>query len=175
IGYSLYQQEQYVDALEYFELTRANLANNAKESGSMEASVYADATLRAGDAHFIQKNYPESLVRYNQVITNDGDGTDYAYYQKGMLLGLTGEPKKKIDEMFTLTKRFPSSNYNDDALYQIALTQVSLENYPAAIKTHQKLIDEYPESAYVRKALVNLGLIHFNTGDYKRAMQFYEL
>lgn len=177
IGYILFKDKEYADARLYFEeaanLLRSNSAAN--DSRSTLSQIYADALLRNADCHFMLKQYDKALALYDDVLKSGRAGSDYAYYQKGMLLGLTGDANKKIEYLSSLENKFPGSSYTDDALYQTALTQVSIEQFPAAIASHKKLIDSYPESEFVRKSLVNLGLIYFNTNDYERSLQFYEL
>lgn len=177
IGYILFKDKEYADALLYFDEAASllNKSTTANDSRSTLSQIYADALLRNADCHFMLKQYDKALALYDDVLKSGRAGGDYAYYQKGMLLGLTGDANKKIEYLSNLENKFPGSSYTDDAIYQTALTQVSIEQYPAAIASHKKLIDSYPESEFVRKSLVNLGLIYFNTNDYDRSLQFYEL
>ena len=177
LGYILFKDREYADAITYFDAVRDLLANHPDRNNynAVAGQIYPDATLRSADCSFMLRNYDKSLKLYNSVIEGNGRGMDYAYYQKGMLQGLTGNYDNKISTLNDLGKRFPNSNYLDDALYQTAITQVAMDKPDAAITTHKKLIDEHPESEYVRKSLVNLGLIYYNRNDYDRALQFYEL
>lgn len=177
LGYILFKEREYADALVYFDATRQLLDNNPnkKDYKSVAGQVFPDATLRSADCSFMLRRYDQSLALYNSVIEAGGRGVDYAYYQKGMLQGLNGDYAAKIATLNGINDRFSGSSYIDDALYQTAITQVAIDQPEAAIATHRKLIDEHPESEYVRKSLVNLGLIYYNRNDYERALQFYEL
>ena len=176
MGYSLFKQKEYTDALPYFDKVAANLDGNAALLDNQTASsqLYPDAILRNGDCHFMLKQYAQALKQYDNIIKYKLTGSDYAFYQKGMLQGLLGEYGKKIDNLQLLIKKHPKSLYADDAYYQMALTQVAMEDYKAALETHRKLIDKYKESEYVRKSLVNSGLIHYNLGNHDKAIQYYE-
>lgn len=177
MGYALFKEKNYQEA--GGEFSRVVNALDGKpqlvSNKNVVSQIYSDAILRNGDCHFMQKEYAQALVNYDNIIKYKLRGSDYAYYQKGMLQGLLGEYDKKIQNLFLINKKYPSSLYNDDALYQIAITQVAQEDYQAAIETHQKLIKDYATSEYVPKSLVSLGLIHYNTGDYDRSLKFYEL
>ncbi|OWY17176.1 tetratricopeptide repeat protein [Sphingobacteriales bacterium UPWRP_1] len=177
IGYSLFKQKEYEDALPYFDSAIADLSGQTALLGSKSASsqIYPDAILRSGDCNFMLRRYNQAFERYDNIIKYKMKGADYAYYQKGMLAGLLGDYDKKVDNLKLLNKNYPQSYYTDDALFQIALTQVAMNNNQEAVKTHQQLINDYPESEYVPKSLVNLGLIYYNLADYNKSVQFYEL
>lgn len=177
MGYLLFKEREYADALPYFERAINALSGQSSllNNNSPLSNLYPDAVLRSGDCHFMQRNYIDARERYNQIVQYNLKGADYAYYQKGMLSGLLGEYDTKIVHLRTLINDYPQSLYTDDALYQIAITQVAVGNNNDAIATHQSLISDYETSEYVPKSLVNLGLIYFNLGDYDRSLQFYEL
>lgn len=177
IGYAFFKQKAYQDALYYFDKSVNAFvgANAPKSNKALGAQIYPDAILRSGDCNFMLKRYNQAFERYDNIIKYKMNGSDYAFYQKGMLAGLLGEYDKKIDNLQMLIKNYPKSFYSDDATYQMALTYVSLNNYQAAVETHQQLIKDFPESEYVPKSLVNLGLVYYNIGDYARSIQFYEL
>lgn len=177
IGYSLFKMQEYGEAVAYFNKTINALKGNPTltDTNNPLSQVYPDAILRAGDCYFMTKQYTKAKENYDQIIQYNLRGSDYAYYQKGMLSGLLGDYDGKISNLRNLNLNFPDSFYADDALYQIALSHVIMENNAEAIETHLELIEKYPESAYVRKSLVNLGLIHFNMGKYDKSLDFYKL
>ncbi len=175
MGYSLFKQRKYKQAAAFFDAIvkqlkgKSTLLNNR----SVLAHIYPDAILRSADCNFMRKNYASALKKYNQIIQYDLQGSDYAYYQKGILSGLLGNYNDKIDDLYVLLQKYPQSDYTDDALYQIALTQVALEDYQSAIETHGKILTDYNLSEYVPKSLASLGLIYYNIGKYDRALNYY--
>ncbi|MEZ4888546.1 MAG: tetratricopeptide repeat protein [Chitinophagales bacterium] len=177
IGYSLFNQKEYGDAKTYFENTVNLLAKKPDillDQNSVLAQVYPDAILRTGDCYFIKKEYAAALAQYDKILQYKLRGADYAYYQKGMLSGLMGQYKQKIDQLTSMTNNFSTSYYVDDALFQIAETHLLMNNPQAAINTHKQLLTKQPDSEYVPKSLLNLGLIYYNTGDYTNSLKYYE-
>lgn len=174
-GYNLFKQREYQDALFYFEEVLKALQSwvNPRQTQSVNAQIYPDALLRSADCYFMQKNYQQALTRYNEVLKLNWEGSDYAYYQIGILEGLSGRNREKINNLNALIADYPNSLYIDDALYQIGITQVLDQNYEGAIKTHRKLLRNYPNSSYVPKSLVSLGLVYFNIGEYDNALKYY--
>lgn len=175
MGYVLLKQQQYADALPYFNATVSELAHAQSPNNTLISQIYNDAILRSGDCSFMQKDYETATKQYNKVLKNKQQGADYALYQQGILAGLLGNLEQKIEILAQVTTQYPNSPYSDDALYQIAITHVALQQYDQAITTHKKLINQQTESEYTPKSLVNLGLIYYNTSDYEKALQFYDL
>ncbi len=177
IGYSLFNQQEYADAKPYFEKAVNLLANKSDillNQESVLAQVYPDAILRTGDCYFMQKEYAAALAQYDKILQYKLRGADYAYYQKGMLAGLMGNYDQKIEQLTSMSQNFQDSYYVDDALFQIAETQVLVNKSQAAITTHKKLLRDQPDSEYVPKSLLNLGLIYYNIGDYNNSLKYYE-
>ncbi|MGB0929889.1 MAG: tetratricopeptide repeat protein, partial [Chitinophagales bacterium] len=177
IGYSLFNQKEYGDAKTYFEQTVNLLAKKSDillDQNSVLAQVYPDAILRTGDCHFIKKEYAAALAQYDKILQYKLRGADYAYYQKGMLAGLMGDYNQKVEQLTSMTDNFPDSYYVDDALFQIAETQLLNNNAQGAIAAHKKLLTEQPDSEYVPKSLLKLGLIYYNIGDYNNSLKHYE-
>ncbi|MGB1243203.1 MAG: tetratricopeptide repeat protein, partial [Chitinophagales bacterium] len=177
IGYSLFNQKEYGDAKTYFEQTVNLLAKKSDillDQNSVLAQVYPDAILRTGDCHFIKKEYAAALAQYDKILQYKLRGADYAYYQKGMLAGLMGDYNQKVEQLTSMTNNFPDSYYVDDALFQIAETQLLNNNAQGAIAAHKKLLTEQPDSEYVPKSLLKLGLIYYNIGDYNNSLKYYE-
>ena len=177
IGYSLFNRQEYSDAKPYFENT-VNLLSKKSDillnQNSVLAQIYPDAILRTGDCYFMQKEYAAALAQYDKILQYKLRGADYAYYQKGMLAGLMGQYDEKITQLTSMTERYSDSYYVDDALFQIAETQILVNKPQAAINTHKRLLSQQPDSEYVPKSLLNLGLIYYNIGDYNNSLKYYE-
>ncbi len=177
IGYSLFNQKEYGDAKNYFEQTVNLLAKKPDillDQNSVLAQVYPDAILRTGDCHFIKKEYAAALAQYDKILQYNLRGADYAYYQKGMLAGLLGDYDQKIQQLTSMTNNFQDSYYVDDALFQIAETHLQTNNPQAAIAAHKKLIATQPDSEYIPKSLLSVGLTYYNIGDYNNSLKYYE-
>lgn len=176
VGYTLFKQGEYKAALPYFENTEKLLGGKPKllDARTVSSQVYPDAIGRAGDCYFMQKNYEKAADKYDMIVKYALRGTDYAYYQKGILAGLEAKPNDKIANLDKLIKDYPESYYLDDAWYQKALTYVGQENYDKAINAHKMVIGKFPQSPYIRKSLLNLGLIYYNTNNYDESLNNYK-
>jgi tetratricopeptide (TPR) repeat protein len=156
LGYTYLKTEDYKNAIEGFK-KYAEL-----DTKMNNPEVYTDAVTRTADCYFAQGNYEKSIDYYNLVINKDLNGSDYALYQKAMILGVVKKPNEKIYALSTLIERYPKSIFIDDALFERADEQLKNNNLPEAIKGFDNIINNYPRSAFIRKAYLNKGLTLFN-------------
>lgn len=164
MGYAYLKKEDYTNAIESFK-KYAEL--DAKMSN---LDVYTDAVTRTADCYFAAGNYNKAIEYYNIVVNKDLNGSDYALYQKAMILGVVKKTSDKIYTLSTLIERHPKSVFIDDALFERADEQLKNNNLPEAIKGFDNIINNYPRSAFIRKAYLNKGLALFNMGKDEDAM-----
>ncbi|HTH81818.1 MAG TPA: tetratricopeptide repeat protein, partial [Mucilaginibacter sp.] len=80
----------------------------------------------------------------------------------------------KISTMNDVLNSFPNSDYADDAAFEIAYTYF-LKNDGATAKTSlQAMIQKYPRSSYVPRALLTIGLIDYNAGNDDVAIESFK-
>lgn len=166
LGYAYFEVENFQEAGSRFEQFLAAARGS-------EARIINDATLRAADCFFVLKNYEKAQNYYNRIIAANSPGTDYANFQKGMILGLQGRVQEKIAAMKNLLQRFANSTYADDAQYEIAATHLQRSEFNLALNEFNTLIEKYPNSNYVPRAYLNIGLIYFNTNDDEKSLATY--
>lgn len=154
LGYSAFQDENYAKAAVNFERF---LAGNDKDANTIN-----DATLRIADSYFVLKSYDKAMLQYNKIISRNGKEQDYALFQRGMIQGLQGQNDVKVVTHQALLNQFPSSNYADDASFEIAYTYFIKNDYERAKTDLSALIQKYPRSSYVPRALVTIGLVQYN-------------
>jgi TolA-binding protein len=172
LAYAAFGGEQYKKAANYFE--------KFLEGGEKDKNTINDATTRLGDSYFVLKNYGKAREYYDRIISKHIKGEDYALFQRGMIQGLQGSPDAKISTLTDVLNQFPNSDYADDASFEIAYTYF-LKNEGATAKTDLlAMIEKYPHSSYVPRALVTIGLIDYNSGNndlavesFKRVVQDY--
>ena len=173
IGYSYFKQKSYTNAATYFNKVTTALKPSTKDI--TQNNVYIDATLRLGDTYFMSKDYKKAEASYTKVIDNNGKGVDYALFQKGMLQGLQSNNAGKITTLQTLTSKYPTSLYVDDAMYEIGNTYFVMRQNGNAIGAFKDLIADKPNSSYMLKAYLKLGLIYYNEKDYDNSEKYYKL
>ncbi len=157
LGYAAFGDEQYKKAAHYFEKF---LSGDEKDKNTIN-----DAVTRLADSYFVLKSYTQAREYYDRIISHHIKGEDYALFQRGMIQGLQGSPDAKISTLTDVLSKFPDSDYADDASFEIAYTYF-LKNDGSIAKTDlQAMIEKYPHSSYVPRALVTIGLIDYNSGN----------
>lgn len=172
LAYAAFGGEQYKKAAHYFE--------KFLEGGEKDRNTINDATTRLGDSYFVLKSYSRAREYYDRIIAQHDKGEDYALFQRGMIQGLEGSPDSKISTLGDVLSQFPNSDYADDASFEIAYTYFLKNEGGTAKMDLQAMIEKYPRSSYIPRALVTIGLIDYNNGNedlaiesFKRVIQDY--
>lgn len=166
IGYGHFKNRNYPRAITAF---RKFLTSTGEQ-----ARLINDATLRVADSYFISKDYSQALDYYDRAIRLAILDTDYAIFQQGLVQGVMGRFENKVSTMQGLIQRFPASNYQDDALYEIANSWLTLENNDQALNFFGKVISQHPNSSYVKSSMLKSGLIYYNTSRDEQALQVFK-
>ncbi len=167
MGYCQFNNKDYFSAIDWF----TKYIDNSK---GKKDKLIADAYNRMGDCKFIDSKYADAITFYTKSIEIGLSDKDYAIYQKAFTLGLLNDHKKKISLLNQLITSMPESNYDDDALYEIGLSEVALQKPDDAKKYFNKLLTDYPSGSLAKKALLQLGLIDYNSGDNIAALEKYK-
>ncbi|MFN0014424.1 MAG: tetratricopeptide repeat protein [Saprospiraceae bacterium] len=176
-GYNLLKLNDYTNALASFKQTVEGIKKNIKniQSEQIKSGVLGDATLRAGDCHFKRNQYREAIGFYEEAISKRYDGYEYAIYQKAVIKGLTGNPLDKIIALEDLVKNYPNSRFTDDALFQIGETYQEMGRNDQAVPPLRRIVTDFRgRSRLVNKALLKLGLIAYNQGNARSALEYYK-
>ena len=107
MAYCFLKDEKYTEAKENFQ-QYTQLEENNKHTDR-----YFDGIIRLADCYMILKTYDEALKYYNQIIVYGQQETDYALYQKAIILGLQNNNDEKLITLVTLKDKYPSSTYAD--------------------------------------------------------------
>lgn len=166
LGYSAFQNDNYSKSANYFQRF---LNGNEKDRNTIN-----DATLRLADSYFVIKNYPQAMTQYNKIIAWNAQGEDYALFQRGMIQGLQHQNDAKISTHQSLLTQYPTSNYADDATFEIGYTYFVKSDYESATTGLNNLISKYPRSSYVPRALVTIGLINYNQDKNDEALTAFQ-
>ncbi len=156
IGYSYFKQEDYKDALTWFR-------KYIKEKNQTDTKRYNDALLRIADAFFKTQDISSAKDYYDQAIDNKAAASDYAIFQKGVILGLQKRLPEKITTLQKIFDKYPKSAYYDDALYESGNAHFLLGEHDRALTQFKKLETDYPSSSYSSKALLGQGLTYHNS------------
>ncbi len=167
-GYCKLKLEQYEAAIAELELFVKT------EYAKVNPELFTDASMRIADCFFVLKNYDKAIAAYDVIIQKKLNGSDYAAYQKAMILGVQNKNAEKIMVLQSIIEGFKRSPYIDDALFEIANVNLQTENYPEAVNGFQNIIENYPRSGYIRKAMLNKGLANYNQNKDEEALNAFK-
>jgi TolA-binding protein len=143
------------------------LANNT-------SNTYLDALNRLGDCLFHSRHFQDACDTYAQVAQLNSFGADYALLQSGYARGLMHQYAEKVKVLTSLTQQYPNSDYADDALYEIARSELQQEHNMEAINAYQTLLEKYPNSTHTAKASLELGMTYRTLKQYDEAIHAFK-
>ncbi|MDD4755613.1 MAG: tetratricopeptide repeat protein, partial [Prolixibacteraceae bacterium] len=167
LGYSRFKLGDYSAAASHFR----NYINS--EKGNRTGKL-ADAYNRLGDYHFLNSNYSLARQNYQQAYDMNLYEPDYSLYQIAFCMGLEHNQQAKINSLERLLSGFPDSDYSDDAYFELGRAHERLGQISQATKYYSEIISSYKQSIYYPKALLQMGLISFNSGDFNQALTNYK-
>lgn len=165
-GYSHFSLKEYRKALEYFQ--------KYERQTNAEDLTYADAMNRIGDCYFNDRNFNEAVKSYNKSITVSPAFGDYPLFQIAYVNGLQKKYSAKITVLERLISEYPSSQYADNALYEIGRAYLMMENGDKAIASYKRLLDIYPNSTLAPKTALEIGMVYTNKKDLNNAIPAYK-
>src|SRR5205823_9431464 len=110
----------------------------------------------------------------NRIIAQHTQGEDYALFQRGMIQGLQGSLDAKISTMNEVLSQFPNSDFADDASFEIAYTYFLKNDGDKAKAQLQAMIEKYPRSSYIPRAILTTGLIDYNANQDDAAVESFK-
>jgi TolA-binding protein len=155
LAYAYFKIKEYENAIPYF--------NAFILKGKDDKVRVTDAYLRMADCNYISSKYWPAMDAYNKAIELKCVDADYAAFQKGMSYGFVNKNEKKIEDLNKFVSTYKTSQFMDDALYELANTYTVEEQNDKAIATFDVLINTHKNSAYIAKSILKQGLIFYNT------------
>ena len=173
-----YTIARYLQGYCYFSQNNYDQARNAFltyiDAAMATEPTYADALNRIGDCYFNNRQFTQAISYYSQVSKLQASGADYALFQRGYALGLQHKYDEKINVMRELVKRYPKSDYADDAVYETARAQLQKDDERGAILTYESLLSAYPHSVLARKASLERAMLYRNLAQNDMAISAYK-
>ena len=162
IAYAYFKQKEYDQAGNYFQ----KYVDGPKD----DKTRLNDAYLRLGDSRFVTAKYWPAMDAYNKAIDMKGIDADYAAFQKALSYGFVGKNDKKIDDFNAFLQKFKTSQYRDDALFELGNTYVTENKGDSAIKTYDQLLTEFKNGSFASKAILRQGLVYYNSQRNEQAI-----
>ena len=169
LAYIYWQKQDYK--------TASTLFRKYEKIEKVNPVMRLDALNRIGDCYFLQRNFDQALTSYSQSVEVGGNyaGVDYALYQKAFVLGLQKKYNEKIIVLKDLQTRFPKSDWNDDALFEIGKSYIALDKTDEAISSFEDISNKYPISnPVVRKSQLQIAMLQYNSGKVSEASETYK-
>lgn len=119
---------------------------------------------------------PSSTQPGTTTETPNADPQARVAYQKALNVLREGNYSPAIKQFAGFLKKYPNSEYSDDAQYWMGDALFVQRSYDKALKAFDKVIRNYPDSAKYPDALLKIGLTHVELGNMEQAKkQFKEL
>ncbi len=163
LGSALFNLQDYPAAL-------ASLKNFEADAKNAKPEIISDTRNRIADCYYITTDYQSAVNYYDKVIDAGILDADYAMFQKGFSLGLMNNNRSKIDVLTNLTRKYPSSPYVPNAIFERGRAYVVLEDLNSGESDFNTVISSYPASQFAPRAIVQLGLLYYNKGENDKAI-----
>ena len=139
LGSSLFNLQDYSNAL-------ANFKRFEAEAKNVKPEIISDAKNRIADCYYITTDYQMAVNYYDKVIDFSLLDVDYAMFQKGFSLGLMNNNRSKVEVLTNLTRKYPSSAYVPNAIFERGRAYLVLEDYLNGESDFNTVISTYPSS-----------------------------
>lgn len=154
IAYAYFKKKEYDQAGDFFQKQIDKVKDDKVRLN--------DSYLRLGDSRFVTSKYWPAMDAYNKAIEMKGIDADYAAFQKALSYGFVSRNDKKIEDFNKFLQTFKTSQYRDDALYELGNTYVNEGKPDLAIKTYDQLLAEYKNGTFAAKSMLKQGLVYYN-------------
>ncbi len=167
LGYSYLKVKDYKKAVESFKLFEINKKDES-------SGILADARNRIGDYYLYVRDYDLSLNYYNKVIIQDVKDRDYALYKKSLVLRLKSDYSSQKQVIDKLLADYPDTRYYSELCYEAGNLLMTLNNNQEAEKYYNRIIEKGVTSEYMPKAMLQIGLLNFNSKNFTLAEKYYK-
>lgn len=166
IAYTYFKQKEYGQAIGSF--------SNYIETSKGDLQRLNDSYLRLGDSYFVTADYWKAMETYNEAKKLNSIDADYAHFQKAISYGFVGKNQEKINDLKLFLNDFTTSQYRDDALFELGNTYVIVNKNEEALKTYDDLIYKHSKSSYVSRGMLKQGLVHYNNDSNEQALNKFK-
>ena len=166
-GLSLNSLEQYEPARIQFEKF---IANNPSSVNA------ADARYRLGECSFFLKDYPTAISQLSEFLSRheDHDLSNWARLMIGNSYNSLSEWAKAEAILNSLLQLQPDAGMATEATFAMARSQEGRGRKDEAIQLYQQVVDA-GSSVLSPRALARIGTLHFQSGEFVRASEYYDL
>tara|TARA_B100000579_G_scaffold16256_2_gene11527 strand:+ start:10039 stop:13005 length:2967 start_codon:yes stop_codon:yes gene_type:complete len=139
-----------------------------------EHTVLYDAYLRIADNYFSLMEYDSSIHYYTKALNLTGLEDDYATYQKSTAFVLLGDYSDAIASFTNLINNSPSSNYLDDAIFDLGNVYILSKNFDLAVNQFTTILRSFQNSLFYSSSKLKLGLVYYMQEKDNQAIEMLE-
>jgi TolA-binding protein len=172
IGYCYFKKKDFPAARYHFKYALEKMADTKDDRG--KTAITPDLYMRLAECYFVTKEYSNALNTYDKVVSNHWADTEYALYQKAVVLGLLNRNEDKIAILNSLIEQYPKSIYIDQAIYEKGETYIEMGNSNAAINAYNDVTAKFPTSALAPRSLLKIALALYNQNKKDEALDYYK-
>lgn len=165
MGYAYFKKADYASAIQWLRKYTASSDDNKK---------LCDAYIRIGDGYFLTRENQLAIDFYDKAVKIGALDVDYALFQIAVCYGLQNKNESKIAALESLLNTYKNSAYAADAKYEIAESYLMSDALDNAQTWYQRVINEHPKSAYVKKSLLSSAQIHYNKSNDEQALDLFK-
>lgn len=167
LGYSLYMQDKFNDAMVRFDEALAM-------KPGLTAALAADARMRKADCLYYTGRLNSASDLYAEIVKSGNQDADYAMMRQAVILGVNGDNAGKARMLGEMLERFPNSKWRATAMLEQAIAYTEDGATDKAIQAFNALVAAYPDAPETRNALLQLALLNNKAGDVNQAIADYQ-
>lgn len=147
-------------------------AGNEAESTLSVENVTTGTTEKVPEA--ATDNEPEVVEQEATAVVEDDPLKAQANYQEAFRLLKTAEYDQAISAFDTFLRKYPDSQYSDNARYWMGEAYYVTRRFNEAITEYTKLVTNYPDSQKVPNSLLKIGYSYYELGQSDEARKVLE-
>lgn len=156
LGYAYFKSKNFDKAKQYFEQYLKNPKDEFK----------SDAELRLADTYYANNNLNEAIAIYDKADNAD----DYTLFQKSMALGFKGDTEAKISGLKNLISKYPNSEYEDDANYEIGTAYAAQDDFASSNDYFGRVIKSSTDKDLVANAQIYRAQNYIDLNQHDKAI-----
>jgi len=166
IGYCHFKLSNYKESQEAFRKYTAAVKTDDRRKN--------DAYLRIGDLNLVSKAYKNAIDNYALALKIDDSNADYAMFQTAQAYGYQEDYASKISVLNSLLDKHPETSLAAVSNFELGDSYFIENKLDKALLAFDRVIDNYPDSPYRKKAFLKKGLVEYRMGSYEEAIATYK-
>ena len=161
-----------------FDLGLAYSLQGDKERAVLEFQKFIEKYFQSDlieSAHFELGKNLFDLKKYKLVISElEGMSSMESLYLIGKSAEELGDREKEISAFSELRKKYPESEFAQEAYFQLGIEYYDKKMYKEAISEFNQMIQVFPNSPFIMESYYWMGWTYFKLADYSKAKDYFK-